>query len=353
MSLSLLYSYLVLGHHNIAALPLALRPMKEYFVEVQTIVKLSRIRYNTNILNTYCRENRRCCYIPVRIKPDLSMNNYILSNKRVITIATMLSFMMLAASLMPSLAPTGAFAQQDIASDVTSDVTEKVNGMLTPQSDPNSNSGEDASDGDNTEAAAAAAPADEEQDASDGSESSSDESGSTTPENAPDSDINIDSASEEDTSSVEEDDFVTVDPIVQNNIQTDVNAGADVALVMDEEDCDEANTEEVQANVQDSDQQADSEGRVGDNSFYVSPKYQLSEQIGVNAHVDLDIVLVEGCNPVDDITQANVQRSDQGVGTPDLSSSGSGTTAIIPANQRADKFAYNIGVNDDYILPVL
>jgi hypothetical protein len=286
--------------------------------------------------------------------PDLSMNNYILSNKRVITIATMLSFMMLAASLMPSLAPTGAFAQQtqqDIASTVTSDVTEKVNGMLNPQSDPNSNSGEGASDGDNTEAAAATT-ADEEQDASDGSESSSDESESTTPENAPDSDINLDSASEEDTSSVEEDDFVTVDPIVQNNIQTDVNAGADVALVMDEEDCDEANTEVVQANGQDSDQQAGSEGRVGDNSFYVSPKYQLSEQIAVNAHVDLDVVLVEGCTPVDDITQVNAQRSNQGVGS-DLSSSGSGTTALIPANQKADKFAYNIGVNDDYILPVL
>ncbi|HZB80530.1 MAG TPA: hypothetical protein VE264_04560, partial [Nitrososphaera sp.] len=130
------------------------------------------------------------------------------------------------------------------------------------------------------------------------------------------------------------------------------NAGADVALVMDEEDCDEANTEVVQANGQDSDQQAGSEGRVGDNSFYVSPKYQLSQQIAVNAHVDLDVVLVEGCTPVDDITQVNAQRSDQGVDS-DLSSSGSGTTALIPATQRADKFAYNIGVNDDYILPVL
>jgi hypothetical protein len=259
----------------------------------------------------------------------------------------MLSFMMLAASSMPSLAPTGAFAQQAIASDVT----EKVNGMLTQQSEPNSNSGEDASDGDNTEAAAAAAPADEEQDASDGSESSSDESESTTPENAPDSDINLDSASEEDSSSVEEDDFVTVDPIVQTNVQPDVNVGVDTAVVMDEEDCDEANTEEVQANVQDSDQQAGSEGRVGDNSFYVSPKYQLSEQIAVNAHVDLDVVLVEGCNPVDDITQVNAQESGQGIGS-DLSSSPSGT-AIIPADQRADKIAYNIGVNDDYILPVL
>lgn len=276
------------------------------------------------------------------------MNNYILSNKRVITIATMMSFMMLAASLMPSLAPTGAFAQQEIASDVT----EKVNGMLTQQSDPDSNSGEqDESDGDNTEAATAATTADEEQDASDGSESSSDESESATPENAPDSDINLDSASEEDSSSVEEDDFVTVDPIVQTNVQSDVNVGVDTALVMDEEDCEEANTEVVQANGQDSDQQAGSEGRVGDNSFYVSPKYQLSEQIAVNGHVDLAIVLVEGCNPVDDITQVNAQESSQGTSS-DLSSSPSGT-AIIPANQRADKFAYNIGVNDDYIIPVL
>jgi hypothetical protein len=281
------------------------------------------------------------------------MNNYILSNKRVITIATMLSFMMLAASSMSALVPTGAFAQQGIPS--ASDVTERVNGMLTQQSDPNSNSGgeQDASDGDNTEATSATATEDEEQDAADGSESSSDESESesATPENAPDSDINLDSASEEDSSSVEEDDFVTVDPIVQTNVQPDVNAGVDVALVMDEEDCDEANTEEVQANGQDSDQQAGSEGRVGDNSFYVSPKTQLSEQIGVNAHVDLDVVLVEGCNPVDDITQVNAQESGQGISS-ELESSPSGT-AIIPANQRADKFAYNIGVNDDYILPVL
>lgn len=251
--------------------------------------------------------------------PDPSMNNYILSNKRVITIATMMSFMMLAASSMPSLVPTGAFAQQEIASDVT----EKVNGILTQQSDPNSNSGE--------------------QDASDESESA-------TPENAPDSDINLEAASEEESSSVEEDDFVTVDPITQTNVQPDVNVGVDTALVMDEEDCDEANTEVVQANGQESDQQASSEGRVGDNSFYVSPKTQLSEQIAVNAHVDLDVVLVEGCNPVDDITQVNAQGSSQGTSS-DLSSSPSGT-AIIPSDQRADKHAYNIGVNQDVILPV-
>lgn len=276
--------------------------------------------------------------------PDPSMNNYILSNKRVITIATMLSFMMLTASSMPSLVPKGAFAQQEIVSDVT----EKVNAMLTQQSDPNSNSGEqDGSEGDN---AGAAATADEEQDTSDGSESSSDESESATPENAPDSDINLDSASEEDSSSVEEDDFVTVDPIIQTNVQPDVNVGVDTALVMDEEDCDKANTKVVQANGQGSDQQAGSEGRVGDDSFYVSPKSQLSEQIAVNAHVDVDVVMVEGCNPVDDITQVNAQESSQGTSS-DLSSSPSGT-AIIPSDQRADKFAYNIGVNQDVIAPV-
>lgn len=296
------------------------------------IIKLSQIRYNTNILNTYCRENRRCCYIPVSNMPDPSMNNYILSNMRVLMIATMLSGMMLAASLVAPLFPKSAFALQEglpSASGIINEVTDTV----SPQSNPGSNSEEEL-----------------EQDASDGSESSSDESESATPENAPDSDINLDSASEEDSSSVEEDDFVTVDPIIQTNVQPDVNVGVDTALVMDEEDCDEANTEVVQANGQDSDQQAGSEGRVGDNSFYVSPKSQLSEQIGVNAHVDLDIVLVEGCNPVDDITQVNAQESGQEISS-ELESSPSGT-AIIPADQRADKYAYNIGVNEDVILPV-
>ncbi len=90
---------------------------------------------------------------------------------------------------------------------------------------------------------------------------------------------------------------------------------------------------------------------VDGGNVYVSPKSQLSEKFAMNANVDLDVVLVEGCNPVDDITQVNAQGQDQGISS-DLSSSLSGTV-IIPADQRADKFAYNLGVNKDVIMPVL
>ncbi len=279
--------------------------------------------------------------MPLSFKPDPSMNNYILSNKRILAIATMLSFMMLAASAVPSLVPTTAFAQQSIASDITTDVDDR----LAEKFNPGSNSGEGqqgASQGD--EPVATAATEEEPEGASEGTESSQ-------PENGPNSEINLDSQSEEDTSRVQENDFVTVDPILQNEVQTDLNVNVDTGLVMDEEDCEEAQNEVVQGNGQQSDQQAGGEGRVGDGDFYVSPKSQLSEQFAMNANVDVDVVLVEGCNPVDDITQVNAQQQDQGISS-DLSSSPSGTV-IIPADQRADKFAYNLGVNRDFVMPLL
>jgi hypothetical protein len=276
--------------------------------------------------------------MPLSFKPDPSMNNYILSNKRVLAIATMLSFMMLAASAVPSLVPTTAFAQQSIASDISTDVDDRLAEKF------NTGEGQQAGSQGDDPVATAAATEEEPEGASEGTESSQ-------PENGPNSEINLDSQSEEDTSRVEEDDFVTVDPILQNEVQTDLNVNVDTGLVMDEEDCEEAQNEVVQGNGQQSDQQAGGEGRVGDGDIYVSPKSQLSEQFAMNANVDVDVVLVEGCNPVDDITQVNAQGSDQGISS-DLSSSPSGTV-IIPADQRADKFAYNLGVNRDFVMPVL
>ena len=245
-------------------------------------------------------------------------------------IATMLSVMMLAASSMPSLLPTRAFAQ---------DIESGVNGILNQHLDRGSNSGE--GQGASDDGTTAAAATDEEEEGSDGATSS-------TPVNPPDSQINRDSNSAEDTSRAQPDDFVNVDPILQTNVQNDLNVNVDTALVMDEEDCEEAKNEVVQGNGQDSAQQAGGEGRVGDNDFYVSPKSQVSEQVALNANVDVDVVMVEGCNPVDDVTQANAQRSGQELSS-DLKSSPSGT-AIIPADQRSDKHAYNIGVNRDIIL---
>ena len=258
--------------------------------------------------------------------PDPSMNIDFVSNKRILMIAAMLSSLMLTASTMPSLVSTTAFAQQSTASGVdasaiNANVEDALSEQLSSDSAATEEDGQETSDGDTSE---------------------------VTPVN---SGINADSGSEEDTTRVNSEDSLTVDPVVQSAIQSDLNVNVDTAVVMDEEDCDEANNEVVQANAQESDQQAATEGRVGDNSMYVGPKVQLSEQAALNANVDLDIVLVEGCNPSDDITQVNAQESDQGTSS-DLTSSPSGT-AIFPANQRADKFAYNIGVEKDFVLPVL
>ncbi len=262
--------------------------------------------------------------MPLSFKPDPSMNNYILSNKRVLVIATMLSVMMLVASSTQSLIPAKVFAQQQsLASTVNGNIGEVVDETLDQQLNRDDNSG------------------DEQQGTSGGAASS-------TPENDPKSEVKVDSQSEEDTSRVEEDDSVQVDPIIHNSIQNDLNINVDSELVMDEEDCEEAQNEVLQGNVQQSDQQAGGEGRVGDGNVYVSPKLQRSTQFALNANVDVDVVLAEGCNPVDDITQVNAQEQDQGISS-DLSSSPSGTV-MIPANQGADKFAYNIGVNQDIVL---
>jgi hypothetical protein len=303
-----------------------------------------------NTLNTYCRENRRCCYIPVTNKADPSMNNVILSNKRVLMIATMLSAMMLTASSMPSLVPTTAFAQQDLKSDTNA----LVGAVLTRHLNPNSeNEGQSAPEDD-----AAATDEQEEERAGEAAAATADEGQSAPEDDAAAtsvdplaSETNRDPESEEEMSSVDEDDLVTVDPITQTSVDTDVNVDVDTAVVLHEEDCEKANDEVTQANGQVSDQQAGGEGRVGDNSIYVSPKLQLAEQIALNANADVDVVLVDGCNPNDEVTQANGQVSDQGISS-DLESSPTGT-AIIPADQRADKFAENIGVNRDFILPVL
>jgi hypothetical protein len=277
--------------------------------------------------------------------PDPSMNIDFVSNKRILMIATMLSSMMLAASMMPSLVPTTAFAQNVASGPDVSAINANVENALSEQLGSDSaaateEDGQETSDGDDSGAAAAT----EE----DGQETSDGGTSEVTPVN---SGINLDSDSEEDTTPVNSEDSLTVDPVVHSAIQSDMNVNVDTAVVMDEEDCDEASNEVVQANGQESDQQAATEGRVGDNSIFVGPKLQLSEQVALNANVDLDVVLVDGCNPTDDITQVNAQSQDQGIGS-DLTSSESGT-AIFPAYQMADKHAYNVGVEKDYVLPVL
>src|SRR5918994_4263086 len=278
------------------------------------------------------------------------MNNHILSNTRVLLIATTLSAMMLAAASMPSLVSTRAFAQQDITSDITSDVNERVNEALTQQPNPNSESEEEEQEASDGDAAAATADeqegaGDEEQDTSDGDASSS----SSTPVNPSNSEINLDSNSEEDVNRVEEDDFVTVAPIIQTSVQPDVNVDANTHVITDEEDCEEANDEVTQANLQGSNQQGRSEGEVGDNSIYVGPTVQVSEQISVNVYADTDVILVEGCDlPSDQVTQASVQGSNQGTSS-DIEASEEGSTVLIPAYQRSGQTAEHVDINRDII----
>ena len=246
--------------------------------------------------------------------------------------------MMLVASLMPPLVPTGAFAEQHIAADVNGQVDELLAQVNPLQSEDEEDPQQDASDSDTGTTTAA-----DEQDASD-------DEASSAPENR-ESQINLDSNSQAETSRVEEDERVTVDPITETEVQTGVNVNADTALVLSEEDCEDANDEVFQGNGQDSNQQARSEGRVGDNGIYVSPKTQTSAQIAYNVNVDVDVVLAEGCNPSDNVVQANDQSDTQGISS-DLEVSRDGSITIIPGEQNSHQISGNIGVNRDIIRPV-
>jgi hypothetical protein len=226
--------------------------------------------------------------------------NKILSNKSVLLIATMLSTMMLATSSMASLAPIAAFAQEDVPD---------MEALLT-QVSPDSTSEEDTT------------------------------------------------ASEEDTSANEEDTSdnagtgdVVVDPVVETAAEADTNVNADTHVITDEEDCDEANDEVNQANDQSADLGDRSEGEVGDNGVFVAPKVQTAAGVGLNLNVDTDVVLVDGCNPSDDLNQANDQSVDETTGN-DLEA-GEDSTIVDPTRQVSNLFAQNIGVDNDVVRPVL
>jgi hypothetical protein len=226
--------------------------------------------------------------------------NKILSNKSVLLIATMLSTMMLATSSMASLAPITAFAQEDVPD---------MEALLT-QVSPDSTSEEDttASEEDTT-------------------------------------------ASEEDTSDNAGTGDVVVDPVVETAAEADTNVNADTHVITDEEDCDEANDEVNQANDQSADLGDRSEGEVGDNGVFVAPKVQTAAGVGLNLNVDTDVVLVDGCNPSDDLNQANDQSVDETTGN-DLEA-GEDSTIVDPTRQVSNLFAQNIGVDNDVVRPVL
>ena len=144
------------------------------------------------------------------------------------------------------------------------------------------------------------------------------------------------------------DNSVTIDPIVQTSNDVDMNVDVNTDVITDEEDCDEASSEESQENDQGSSQEARSDGDVGDNSIFVSPQVQTTEQVAGNVYVDVDAV-PEGCNPTDTVNQENDQGSSQSAGG-DVER-GTGSIIEISTLQRAETIAFNHNLNTDATIP--
>jgi hypothetical protein len=147
---------------------------------------------------------------------------------------------------------------------------------------------------------------------------------------------------------VDGDNSVTSDPIVQTSNDVDMNVDVNTDVITDEEDCDAASSEESQENDQGSSQEARSDGDVGDNSIFVSPQVQDTEQVAGNVYADVDVV-PEGCNPTDTVNQENDQGSSQSAGG-DVEY-GTGSIIEISTHQRAETIAFNHNLNTDATIP--
>jgi len=143
---------------------------------------------------------------------------------------------------------------------------------------------------------------------------------------------------------------VGVDPITQTNAQVDVNTNVDTAVVTDEEDCDEASNDVTQEISQPSDQQASRDAEVGEDGLYVNPISQTSVQAAYNINVDYDVILVEGCHPVDNLTQDTSQSSDQQANRDIVV--GEGSDLVLPTYQTANQIAEDRQINDDIYMPL-
>jgi hypothetical protein len=158
-------------------------------------------------------------------------------------------------------------------------------------------------------------------------------------------------ASQEDSGDVAvADGGVEVDPILQTNVQADVNTNVDTTVVTDPEDCDEASNDETQQISQSSDQLADRDVQTGENSLYVNPVVQTSVQAAFNYNVDSDVVLVEGCQPVDNVNTETSQSSSQQANR-DIER-GEGSDLELPTFQRQVTIGQNHQINEDVYAPL-
>ncbi len=157
-------------------------------------------------------------------------NNTIQSKNSVLSIATILSALMLTAVVMPSLGPTTAFAQKEDVPD-SSSLLKQLNADSTDQQETTSNAA----------------------------------------------------------------------PIVQTNVQPQLNVNVDVDLVFHPEDCQDASDDLNQGNEASSNQESSSDG----------PKVDTSVQTGLNVAVTPDLVFTDACKPTDHTTQSNDLSSNQ------------------------------------------
>src|SRR5215203_835934 len=133
---------------------------------------------------------------------------------------------------------------------------------------------------------------------------------------------------------------VEVDPIIQTNVGT--------AVVTDEEDCEEASNDVTQEISQPSDQQASRDVEQGEGSLYVNPVVQTNAQVGFNTNVDYDVILVDGCQPEDNVSQDTLQDSNQQANR-DIEA-GAGSDQLLPTFQRSDQIAQNRQINEDILV---
>jgi hypothetical protein len=141
---------------------------------------------------------------------------------------------------------------------------------------------------------------------------------------------------------------VEVDPIIQTNVGVDVNTNVDTAVVTDEEDCEEASNDVTQEISQPSDQEASRDVEQGEGSLYVNPVVQTNAQVGFNTNVDYDVILVDGCQPEDNVSQGTLQDSNQQANR-DIEA-GAGSDQLLPTFQRSDQIAQNRQINEDILI---
>jgi hypothetical protein len=146
-------------------------------------------------------------------------------------------------------------------------------------------------------------------------------------------------------------DNVIIDPMLQSSTQLGLNLNVDPDVITDKEDCDKASDNLHQANEQSTGQEARGDHNLSDGGLLFGPKIQTSTQLGLNINVDPDVVLTEGCVPVDNTSQTNDQSTDQEVST-NTESGERDSNIISPTIQRSDAIAGNINVSPTIIVPL-